>query len=101
MDNIFFNDTLVDIVESKIKKCVMQWSAEQHRIYCFGHIINLTTATFIYQKISDENLPAKDNDDEWHWFGYLKKLHNIIVYTQHSLQCCEKFKDFVENFNLH
>ena len=63
MDNAFFNDTLVDIIESEMKEHTMQWNTKQHKIHCFEHIVNLTAAAFIYQEISDENLPAEDNND--------------------------------------
>ena len=37
---------------------------EQHKIHYFGHIINLIVAIFIYQKITNKNLPAENDDDE-------------------------------------
>ena len=101
MDNASSNDTLVETIESEMEERAVQWNAEQHRIRCFGHIVNLAAAAFIYQEVTDENLPAEDDDDEWLRFGCLGKLHNIIVYIQRSPQRRERFRDLAESLNLH
>ena len=100
MDNATSNDTLVDAMEAELGE--QNWSAEQHRMRCFGHIVNLAAVAFIYGDIdTHREMPGEDAADEWRRFGCLGRLHNIIVFIQRSPQRRERFRELCDSLNLH
>ena len=61
--------------------------------------MNLITLAFIY--IDLKNMLAADNAIRWYMFECFKKLHNFVMYVQIFSQCCERFKTFIYELNLH
>ena len=100
IDNATSNDTLIDAMELALKEQEIDWDSQQHRMRCFGHIINLSASVFIYGNVKSEDVPAEDASAEWRRFRALSKLHNIIIYIQRSPQRGEAFRELSEGLKL-
>ena len=90
---------LANMLASCLSDIDVNWNPIQHCIRCFGHIVNLAVSAFIY--IDPKDMPPADDAAGWRVFGCFGKLHNLVMYVQASPQCCEKFKVFMDEFNLH
>ena len=99
MDNASTNDTLADTLANRLNDIDVDWDPVQHRIRCFGHIVNLAASAFIY--IDPKDMPSADDAAGWRMFGCLGKLHNLVMYVQASPQRRERFKAFTDELNLH
>lgn len=55
MDNASDNDTALDTIEAYMHKLKLPWVADQHRLRCFGHVVNLIVTAFL------SNRPLKAN----------------------------------------
>ena len=71
-----------------------------HKMWCLKHIVNLTIFIFIYSNFYNNKMPAEDANIKWKCFKVFNKLHNIVIYIQHSPQRYEAFKEFLDNFRL-
>ena len=99
LDNASTNDTLANALASRLSDIDTDWDPKQHRIRCFGHIVNLAASAFIY--IDPKDMPAADDAAGWRMFGCLGKLHNFVMYVQVSPQRRERLKAFTDELNLH
>ena len=99
LDNASTNDTLTDMLASPLSDINVDWDPKQHRLRCFGHVINLAASAFIYIEPKDM-LPA-DEAAGWRMFGCFGKLYNLVMYVQASSQRREKLKAFTDELNLH
>jgi hypothetical protein len=50
LDNVGDNDTSLCIVETFLLTQGVIWSADSHRLYCFGHIVSLVARAFTANK---------------------------------------------------
>lgn len=105
MDNAFSNDTFIEAVAQYLNNVSILYNAEQKRLCCNGHIINLSVQAFLFGKISpdleyleafnDESsvrIPTTDELDKWRKIGPLGKLHNIIIYITLTPQRKQNFR---------
>ena len=59
LDNASTNDTLANTLASRLSDIDVNWDPIQHRIRCFGHIVNLAASAFIY--IDPKDMPPADD----------------------------------------
>jgi len=50
IDNASDNDTALDTVEDYMQSLHIPWEANEHRLRCFGHIVNLIVGAFLSNK---------------------------------------------------
>ena len=100
MDNASSNDMLARTMELILKKQGIKWDSQVHKMQCLKYIVNLAVSAFIYSNLYNNKMPAEDASIEWKRFGALGKLHNIVVYTQHSPQRYEAFKELLDGLRL-
>jgi hypothetical protein len=94
-DNAPPNSVLCRIVENHMKKTYdREWLADEWRIRCIGHIINLVVQAFLFAEVMDlEELASYDLENEdgeltdeeakrarFRLLGPLGKGHNIVVH---------------------
>ena len=86
-----------------------EWLADEWRIRCIGHIINLVVQAFLFAEVMDlEELASYDLENEDRelidkearraWFrllGPLGKGHNIVVHIGGSLARTDVFRKLV------
>ena len=99
LNNASTNDILINVLTNYLNNINMDWDLKQHCIYYFKYIMNLIILVFIY--INSKNILAANDAIEEYIFKYFKKLHNFVIYMQIFSQCCEKFKIFIDELNLH
>jgi hypothetical protein len=104
MDNATSNDTLVHALEKRL--VLSHWRSEDHRLRCFGHILNLSVRAFwfgergsktrqqgIYEMIVvDEEKEEADEFATWRKIGPWGKIHNICCYIRSSTERKERFR---------
>ena len=106
-DNTPLNNVLCHIVEKHMKKIYdREWLADEWRIRCIGHIINLIVQAFLFAEVMDleelalydlENEDGELTDEEARraWFrllGPLGKGHNIVVHIGRLPACMDIFR---------
>lgn len=87
MDNAGTNDTLIEHIADALQQVGVLYDANQRRLRCNDHVINLTVQAFLFGKtVNDYEYPenvAKSPSDaqlnQWRKLGPLGKLHNIII----------------------
>jgi len=94
-DNAPPNNVLCRIIEKHMEETYnKEWLADEWRIRCIGHIINLVVQAFLFAEVIDlEELASYDLEDEdgeltdkeakrarFRLLGPLGKGHNIVVY---------------------
>ena len=100
MDNASSNNTLARTMELILRERSIKWDSQVHRMRCLRHIINLAVSAFIYSNLYNNKMPAQDASIKWKHFEALSKLHNIIVYIQHSPQHYKAFKELSDGLKL-
>ncbi|KAK5988788.1 hypothetical protein PT974_05110 [Cladobotryum mycophilum] len=83
--------------------------AEERRMRCYGHILNLVGRAFLYHEDSEAfeqesqlyYMADRLDDDLRHWRkkGPVRKLHNIVTFIRASPQRSEQFKKAAEEIN--
>lgn len=104
MDKATTNDALMDHIpadlETEGKYSI--WYAQQHRLRCNGHIINLAVSAFLFWKNPEAEAQAEGNHEPriglstaelntWRKMGRLGKLYNIIIYITESTPRAQAF----------
>ena len=101
MDNAASNNQLIATVATTLNQEGVFYDAQQRRLRCNGHVINLAVQAFLFGKTVDdyefpENLTDSPSDvqlNQWRKLGPLGKLHNIIVWIMGSPQRIQSFRD--------
>ena len=98
LDNISSNDICVYKILAKLQPNLY---LEKRRLYCFGHIVNLTTKAFLFGKDpeafeaeADSYIHFQQEEKEleaWRRLGPIGKLHNVVRYIQKTPQRREAF----------
>ena len=98
MDNATANDPMVSAISDQLLETDrVNYNAQQHRLRCNGHIINLSVRAFLFGSLP-EDIPENDEEgpttaelQRWRKMGPLGKLHNIVVYIKASSQRTQVF----------
>lgn len=110
MDNVGSNDRLIQTVAASLNEEGVAYNADQRRLRCNGHIINLAVQAFLFGKSVDdyeypEDMPTDSPTDaqltQWRKLGPLGKLHNIVVWILGSSQRIQSFKHRSEDHMPH
>jgi len=99
------NDTLSRAIQDHL--CTeedFEWKAVEWRTRCLGHIFNRVIHTFLFQKLTSEELESYDHLDEeeeladnegiaakFRELGPLGKLHNILIYSRSNDVLIQEF----------
>jgi hypothetical protein len=104
LDNASSNDTALAAIGRKLEALGISFDAQERRLRCFGHILNLAAKAFLWSEnplnIDDSSLDD-DNDEaaelgrlqEWRKRGPLGKLYNCINYALKTPQRRERFEE--------
>ena len=100
IDNATTNDRLIDAIAQSLHSEGVQYNAQQRRLRCNGHVINLAVQAFLFGRtVDDYEYPETVNDspsdaqlNQWRRLGPLGKLHNINVWITGSPQRIQLFK---------
>lgn len=114
-DNHGSNDKLCRFISKHLReKYKIIWSAEQHRIRCQGHIVNIAVQAFLFAENKDdidEAIRVAEDDEsiqveeqlqkkkkintssQWRKIGAMGKLHNIVVFIHSSELLYNEFLD--------
>ncbi len=100
MDNAHQNDSLIAVIADALRDQGVLYDAQERRLRCNGHVINLAVQAFLFGKtVNDyeyaENLAISPSDatlNQWRKLGPLGKLYNIIVWIMGSPQRIQSFK---------
>lgn len=102
MDNVNSNDQLVAHVASALNQDGVKYNAEERRLRCNGHIINLVVQAFLfgevvpdYDDIDVGESPSEAELIRWRRLGPLGKLHNICNWIMGSSQRIQNWKKSV------
>jgi hypothetical protein len=106
-DNASSNNVLCRFIQAYLlESCNREWDAEEWRIRCIGHIINLVVQAFLFANvIGVEELESYDSQNEngeledkeiirikFRLLGPLGQAHNIVVHIRGSPSRTEEFK---------
>ena len=94
MDNAHSNDSLITAIAASLSDEGVLYNAEQRRLRCNGHVINLAVQAFLFGKTVDDyeylgnetDSPSDTQLSQWRRLGPLGKLHNINVWIMKSPQ---------------
>jgi hypothetical protein len=104
LDNASSNDTAVQAISRRLGDLGVTFPAEERRLRCFGHILNLSAKAFLWSenRVNVEDALLGDDSDEaaelerlqqWRTRGPLGKLYNCIRYTLKTPQRRERFEE--------
>jgi len=101
LDNVSNNDTALQHIARHLREQDISFDPVQHRLRCFGHVINLLVKTVLWgsdaevfeaQIASYQDLQHEVEELEaWRRRGPIGKLHNIINWISRSPQRREHF----------
>ena len=93
LDNATNNDTAVESIEAELiwRGTIPTISAEERRLRCFGHILNLVVKALLFGNEESALETSKEEMTTWRKLGPIGKLHNVIRYIRSSPQCRECF----------
>ncbi|KAK5995167.1 Putative AC9 transposase-like protein [Cladobotryum mycophilum] len=108
-DNASNNDTCTRSLFHQLDPRMTSIDAEERRMRCYGHILNLVGRAFLYHEDSEAfeqesqlyYMADRLDDDLRHWRkkGPVGKLHNIVTFIRASPQRSEQFKKAAEEVN--
>jgi hypothetical protein len=105
-DNATHNVTLVRALAEEQVHRTYHCDAEEHRLRCVGHVINLAVKDFWFGDVDHALLQrtvifTHDTMAEWRKMGPWGKAHNITVYVLGSPQWRQEFKQLGGTTILH
>ena len=100
MDNVGSNDTLISAIATSLNNEGVPYNAEERRLRCNGHVINLAVQAFLFGKAvndyeyleNEAESPSDTQLSQWRRLGPLGKLHNINFWIMRSPQRVQAFK---------
>jgi hypothetical protein len=96
LDNAGDNDTCLRAVEDHLLLQGIRWNADEHRLRCFGHIVNLIATAFLENKPTKEaRVRRLSGEPKPIWtrsIDAISKLHNIVVFIMLTAQRIEQFE---------
>jgi hypothetical protein len=95
-DNASNNDTLVRALADEQVFGEHHYDAQEHRLRCVGHVINLVVKAFWFGEVDrmllqDTVIVTRDAMAEWRKMGPWGKAHNITIYVLASPQRRQEF----------
>jgi len=105
-DNASNNDTLVRALADEQVFGERNYNAQEHRLRCVGHVINLVVKAFWFGEgdrmiLQDTVIVTRDTIAEWRKMGPWGKGHNITTYILASPQRRQEFKRLGGDTILH
>lgn len=93
-DNATTNDRVIDLLSTRCG-----WDAEQRRIRCSGHILNLVAKAIVFGdgiSLFEKRLASMNEEDqytEWRKKSSIGKVHNIVRWLRGSPERMQAFKE--------